>query len=288
MNDSDDFDFAAWIAENDEPPEPPRPTAKPAAEREKHACGECAGTGRWLHGTNNRGESKCFACKGRGYFLSSAQDRRKGRDQRRESKARKLADAKGAFNETHPDLIVALSGMTEWNNFAQSLVDQFNRRGDLSEKQVAAAQRMIAKTEATRAANAKSRDEAKADAVVVDLTIIREMFEKVHAGGYKRPTYRAAGVVISRAPDNGKNAGHLYVKQSDDYQGKITPDGRFLPVRAADTSVAALLQTIAADPKGEAVRHGAKTGNCSCCGRELTKAESVEAGIGPICAERWF
>jgi hypothetical protein len=285
MNDSDDFDFAAWIAENDEPPEPPRPTAKPAAEREKHACGECAGTGRWLHGTNNRGESKCFACKGKGYFLSSAQDRRKGRDQRRESKARKLADAKDAFSETHPDLIVALSGMTEWNNFAQSLVDQFNRKGDLSEKQVAAAQRMIAKTEATRAANAKSRDEA---ATEIDLSAIRTMFEKAFENGRKRPTYRAEGIVISRAPDHGKNAGALYIKTGADYQGKITAEMVFRPSHGAAPETTAALTAIAADPQDAAVRYGRETGSCGCCGRELTDPTSIAAGIGPICVENWF
>jgi hypothetical protein len=286
MNDFDDFDFAAWIAENDEPPEPPRPTAKPAAEREKHPCGECAGSGRWMHGTNRRGENKCFACKGRGYFLSSAQDRRKSRDQRRESKARKLADAKGAFNEAHPDLIVTLLSMTNWNDFAASLVDQFNRRGDLSEKQIAAAQRMIAKTKATRAANAKSRDEASTE---IDLSAIKAMFEKAFRSGKRRPTYRAEGVVISRAPDHGKNAGSLYIKTAgDDYQGKITPEMVFRPNHSAAPETTAALTAIAADPQDAAVRYGRETGSCSCCGRELTDPTSIAAGIGPICEANWF
>ena len=261
------------------------PAAKPAAvARKTFPCVACAGTGKWRGGVNKAGEGKCFDCGGKGHFLSSRQDRLKARLKRKQAKTNRVHAAAAAVQEANPGLFEALTAMVSWNDFAKSLMDQWMTKGTLSDNQIAAAKRMIAKVEATKA----KREEAKADAVVVDLSIIREMFEKVHASGYKRPTYRAAGVVISRAPDNGKNAGHLYVKQSDDYQGKITPDGRFLPVRAADTSVAALLQAIAADPKGEAVRHGAKTGNCSCCGRELTKAESVEAGIGPICAERWF
>lgn len=261
------------------------PAAKPAAvARKTFPCVACAGTGKWRGGINKSGEGKCFDCAGKGHFMSSRQDRLKAREKRKQSAIKRIHEGVAAVQKANPGLFEGLLEIQTWNSFAADLLRQWTTKGDLSERQIEAANRMLAKV----AANKAKREEAKADAVVVDLSIIREMFEKVHASGYKRPTYRAAGVVISRAPDNGKNAGHLYVKQSDDYQGKITPDGRFLPVRAADTSVAALLQTIAADPKGEAVRHGAKTGNCSCCGRELTKAESVEAGIGPICAERWF
>jgi hypothetical protein len=281
---TDDFDFAAWAAANDSDLD--EVAAKPATEKEKHTCDQCAGSGRWMHGTNRRGENKCFACQGRGYFLSSAQDRRKGRDQRRESKSRKLADAKDAFSETHPDLINALCGMTDWNNFAASLVDQFSRKGDLSEKQVAAAQRMIAKTAETRAANAKSRDEA---ATEIDLSAIKTMFEKAFENGRKRPTYRAEGLTISRAPDSGKNAGSLYVKTAgaDEYQGKIT-DGTFKPSHGAAPSTTSALTAIAADPQDAAVRYGRETGSCGCCGRELTDPKSIAAGIGPICSENWF
>jgi hypothetical protein len=35
------------------------------------------------------------------------------------------------------------------------------------------------------------------------------------------------------------------------------------------------------------VRYGRATGNCSCCGRELTDPASIAAGIGPVCAEKY-
>ena len=47
------------------------------------------------------------------------------------------------------------------------------------------------------------------------------------------------------------------------------------------------LTKIAADPAGEARLYGMRTGTCACCGRELTDPNSIEAGIGPICAENW-
>lgn len=35
------------------------------------------------------------------------------------------------------------------------------------------------------------------------------------------------------------------------------------------------------------VAYGRETGNCACCGRELTNPESVALGIGPICASKF-
>ena len=197
-------------------------------------------------------------------------------------------------------MIEPLRGMVEWNDFAASLVAQFDARGDLSEKQVASARRMIAKCAASRAERTAKRDAAS---VTVDLSAIRAMFDTAFASGRKRPSYRAEGLALSRAPDHGRNAGAIYVKiprtapagdplnpQLDDdsaYQGKITPDNVFAPsFKVADTTVAAL-QAIAADPTEAAVRYGRKTGNCACCGRELTNAESVALGIGPICAGKF-
>ena len=71
------------------------------------------------------------------------------------------------------------------------------------------------------------------------------------------------------------NPGALYVKaiEGDEYLGKIL--GTEYSGKPAPALVA-----IAADPRGEAIRYGQRTGQCSCCGRELTKDASIEAGIG--------
>jgi hypothetical protein len=143
---------------------------------------------------------------------------------------------------------------------------------------VAAARKMMATVEAKRTERAAERE---ATTQTVDLTPIRTMFESARESGYKLPIYRAAGLIINRAPDHGKNPGALYVKTEDgDYLGKILgTEYRGRPAPA--------LQAIAADPRGEAVRHGQRTGTCSCCGRTLTDGKSIEAGIGPICASKW-
>jgi hypothetical protein len=238
----------------------------------KFPCAGCGGTGVW------RGRGKCFACKGQGYFLTSERDRQNARQRAVVSKTKKLADTRAAFEEGHPGLAHTLVGMRDWNTFAGEMVDKLDQYGSLTEPQVAAVNRMLAKIAATRAAKQAERQAASQ---TVDLSPIRAMFEAARASGHKTPVYRAAGLVISRAPDYGKNPGALYVKTEDDeYLGKIlgtSYTGKAAPALAA----------IAADPRGEAIKYGQRTGNCSCCGRLLTAENSVAAGIGPICAEKW-
>lgn len=262
------------------------PVAAPEAKaaRETFPCEHCNGSGRWHGGRNRNGETRCFACKGRGHFLKSASDRRKARGQRAASKARKVDESKSATLAAHGELIEALRGMTDWNGFAASLIGQFDDKGSLSPNQIGAAERMLAKVAATRARQNEEREAAK---VTVDLSPIRAMFDSAMESGLKRPTYRAEGLVISRAPDHGRNAGALYVKAGGEYQGKITAANEFYAVRDAAPETADALRTIAANPAEAAIRYGRLTGACACCGRELTKAESIERGIGPICAGKF-
>jgi hypothetical protein len=48
------------------------------------------------------------------------------------------------------------------------------------------------------------------------------------------------------------------------------------------------LLEIERDPEAAAVLYGKASGNCSICGRDLTDPESIERGIGPICAGKYF
>lgn len=78
--------------------------------------------------------------------------------------------------------------------------------------------------------------------------------------------------------------------------GRISPQGDFHPAPAAKTlpqEQKRELWTLLSRLKGgeaESVfaEYGKKFGTCCLCGRELTNAESVELGIGPICRERAF
>lgn len=78
-------------------------------------------------------------------------------------------------------------------------------------------------------------------------------------------------------PTEGKWAGYVFVNELDE-NGKKTGSIRDREIRKV------ILNKIAADPKGMAVAYGQRTGTCGVCARTLTKATSIEAGIGPICA----
>jgi hypothetical protein len=258
-----------------------------SSNEKRYPCGQCMGTGNYQGVRIHQDKQHCFACKGKGYFKT---DPRKLQQRRRQAQQKKLEKIEAAQQvNIDSGLLPALQGMTDWNDFARSLVDQHYAGRPWSEAQVASAAKMVAKIEERRAAKAAERE---AQAAAVDLSAIERMFETALASGYKKPSYRANGLRIKP----GRNDA-LYVLNEErmeegqfgpqpGYEGKIV-DGKFYRVRATAETTTERLLTIAADPRGEAVRHGQRTGRCSCCGRELTKHASIEAGIGPICAEKW-
>lgn len=173
---------------------------------------------------------------------------------------------------------------SEWSSFARDILARTETVKGLSDNQMRAVRGMMAKCAERDEQRTAQRE--KVAAVVVDLAPIRTMFEAAVSNGYKKPTYRAEGLVINRAPDTGSNPGALYVKaESGEYLGKLIGTS-FKPVRGGEAALATLT-AIATNPLEAAIRYGRKTGKCACCGRELTNAESIELGIGPVCRERW-
>lgn len=261
---------------------PIRPATSIDAKTEKFPCEACQGTGLYRGVRHHQTESKCFACNGRGYFLTSARDRAATRKSKQARKARKLVEARAAFDEQNPGVGAFLVNASAWSTLADDFLAKLRQYGTLTARQVEIISGMKAKVEAGRAARAAERvaEQAKS-ALVVDLAPIRAMFETAVGNGHKKPIYRAEGVIISRAPDTGKNPGALYIKTAaGDYLGKIIGtnySGRPCPA----------LVEIAANPKAMATKYGQQTGTCSCCGAELTNPVSIAAGIGPICAARW-
>ena len=114
----------------------------------------------------------------------------------------------------------------------------------------------------------------------INVGAIETAFATATSNGIKRPKLRLASFVFSRAPDTGRNAGSIYVKQGQEYLGKVSA-GRFYPVRTCDDATRDSVVSTASDPHAAAKAYGLKTGECSCCGRELTNKESIELGIGP-------
>lgn len=180
---------------------------------------------------------------------------------------------------TEQEIIAGLNEVKGWNDFAASLVSQWFRKGNLSTSQWAAGERMLTKMKA----NAERRASMSTK---LDVSRIEALLNTALGNGMKRPVFRAKGLSISLAGPESRNAGAIYVKAGGEYQGKIA-GGTFIPAReCADTTPSNLL-AIAADPRGSAIDYGRETGICACCGRTLTNKESIDLGIGPICADKW-
>lgn len=164
--------------------------------------------------------------------------------------------------------------------FAQSLYEQWQRRGFLSVRQIEAANKCIE-------ARAKSAEQ-KANAPEASLKPLEDAFNHALARGAKRAAMVVGNLRFSLAGPMSANPGAIYAKERSEgvYLGKFA-SGRFFRSRdCTDEQQAALLE-IASDPLKKAIEHGRMTGECAVCSRELTDPESIARGIGPVCADKF-
>lgn len=259
-----------------------RPSAKHAPQT--WPCTQCAGSGTWQSRGFHGKSGPCYACKGVGHFTTAPAFRAKKKaafQKGLETKAQNLAARIAAFNGENPGLHDYLASARSWSEFAGKLADEISERGSLTERQLAAAQSMRAKAAARREAKQAERTSE------VDLAGIFTMFDKARENGLKKLIYRAKGLKISPAKEGSANAGGLYVKTNGgDYLGKVM-GSKFIASAAATDEHKALLAEIAVDPSKVARDYGKETGQCCCCGRELSDPISIAQGIGPICANGW-
>jgi len=267
----------------------------PKFARQQFTCEACNGTGLWRNGrVNTHGNAKCNTCHGKGFLVTSPEARKRARVASRTRKENKrveaMADNQAAIGGQ--DTMDGLKACAKWSTFANSLLDQHYEGKAWSDKQVSAIKSMVAKTKERAAVRAQEKAEREAAAPVVDLNAIEVLFANASASGYKRPSFRAEGLVIKP----GKNSA-LYVMTTDrmefgyygeqpGYEGKIV-DSKFHETRDTMDNTLPRLQKIAEDPLEAALNYGRRTGRCACCGRELTKHASIDAGIGPVCAGKW-
>jgi hypothetical protein len=230
--------------------------------------------------------------------VTSPEARAKARNAAHEKKRRDMKAAQEQ-NAAHEDgkLYQWLVSASGWNDFARSLCNQNAEGREWSDKQVQAATRMMNKCVLKEQERAKAQAEREAAAPSVDLSRIEELFETAKESGYKKPSFRAEGLILKPAPATGRNAGAIYVMddqkkewgqwgETASYAGKVQ-DAKFHDTRSTEDYVLPALQRIAENPLEAALSYGRRTGRCACCGRELTKHTSIEAGIGPICAGKW-
>ncbi|MER9003309.1 DUF6011 domain-containing protein [Mesorhizobium sp. M0862] len=240
-------------------------------------CPKCGGTGMW------RGIRTCFTCRGKRTVSKGVAAAAKGRV----TKAVNLAAAKAEFEGSNPALMGDLRAIASWHTFARELLGKFDQYGSLTTGQVVAALNSLAKVkekQAERAAVRNAENAGKSGEVGIDR--ITALFATATAAGLKKPVFRTERLIIKPAKSH---PGTLYVTDkalAGEYVGKIVA-GKFEARREAKPDTLALLCAIAADPMKAATEYGRSTGECGCCGRELTDPASVKAGIGPICATKW-
>ena len=242
-------------------------------------CDACNGTGKWIPRTawnptgsiywNDRKFKKCFKCNGTGFMKTSFQDRQKAAQQRKARKARAAVSNLEEFKFDNAELYAFLENSKSWNDFSKSLLESISKYGSLTDNQLAAAERMMAKC------NAKAKQR---NSVEMDHSKINEAFARQTTRA--KPYLNAGDVQFSSAPASGVNKGAIYVKIGGEYQGKLI-DGKFF---ATVTTHIDQIREACSSPLEIAKAHGRKTGTCCQCSRELTNPDSIKAGIGPICA----
>jgi hypothetical protein len=194
-----------------------------------------------------------------------------------------------AFAERHPDEAAwirqaALKGF----NFACDMYACVKRGSSLSMGQLDAVRRCVEKSkafEARRAAEAVAQEVAP----VITVARIEEAFAAAKDSGIKRPKLRLDVFRFAPAPAGGANAGAIYVTEAERdgaYLGKVK-GGRFIKTRECTADQEAAIVAAASNPGAAAVAYGQRTGTCAICGHELTAGESLDRGIGPICAQRF-
>lgn len=109
-----------------------------------------------------------------------------------------------------------------------------------------------------------------------------EAINRMQAQAKARVILRCVGVTIKACTQGANEGGSYLFSPSGTYRGKLTPRGTL----QGPSDLAEVLAPISADPVAAALAYGQETGECACCGRELSDPVSVYGGIGPICLER--
>jgi len=260
-------------------------------------CPKCRGTGQFVSYTG-RVLGPCFACKGKGknVFKTSPEARAKSQARaatKRVEKANNLVESKNSFYATYPDEIAWLQQSAKRNatrggsfTFPADLLDKLNQYGSLTDGQMAAVRKLMARDverAAERTAAAPSVETAGVDRLKASFdTAVAYSAAK---GLKLSPRITIDGMTISPAKATSANPGALYVKAGETYLGKVK-DGRFFASRDCTADDEKKVLAFVADPAEAAKVYGQTTGTCCICNATLI-SKWKHRGIGPICAEKF-
>lgn len=247
-------------------------------------CPKCKGRGYVIIGYSYPRKAECFGCHGKGKILRAAnyeqaKAARDARKARKELEAKQAAaDRMAAWGEQYP---------AEWKwilehgnsfDFAKAMYDALQQWGRLTQGQLEAVQRCVAREQAREQERA-AQASAPVDADALDVSSLK--------GYYAVPNGDTRLKLRVKHP--GKDSrfhGWVFVDDGAAYgsqqkYGSQAPGGKYRG------KVQEQLRAILADPYAAQVAYGKLTGVCGHCGRPLEDAESVARGIGPICAAKY-
>ena len=232
------------------------------------------------HGMSRYG-TRCFACNGAGHktYKTSPEARAKAREQRVEREQRVQQANLSAFEAAQPAAYAWMVAKAPSFGFAASMLQALQKYGSLTEAQLGAVQRCI-DSDAKRDAERAQRQAERAAAPVVALTSLHTVMQK-HAKFY------AGDLTLSRRREDQL----VWIKHANAEKviGKIDNGTLTLWNRPGvdNNEVREMLNEFEGAPLQAAMKYGKLSGRCCSCGRELTNDGSIEAGIGPICAEKF-
>jgi hypothetical protein len=292
-------------------PSPPRLTKDEIAE---HAfvekCPSCGGSGKF-RSWSGRTVGDCFKCKGRGSrtFATSPEQRASGRQaaadrrERQEVERAETAQAWIAEHKAEHAWLVQAAAQNERRggtfDFPQKLLDAIQKFGGLSERedgggQLATVRRLMVRDAAREAERQAAKKDVDASKITAAFELARQKANRPGALGiWTRPlpltSSAATGTqTIVFQAGKGKWEGWLFVEEHGTglKLGNIR-DGKFSAKFHCTPAHEAAVLEVASDPSTAAKAFGKAWSCCCVCGRTLTNDGSIEAGIGPICAERF-
>ncbi|MET0710199.1 MAG: DUF6011 domain-containing protein [Tardiphaga sp.] len=270
----------------------------PMEKRFEEGCPKCHGTGRF-RSWGGRDLGACFNCKGAGkkVFKTSPESRAKARTSnvvKAEQRAKQLLAEIEAWKAAHPQAYAWLLSKVDQpgQDFATSLYHALRTYGSLTDNQLAAVERNVAK-----AAERKAEREAAAPAV--DATKIEQAFavarEKAarpgQIGTFEKPLKLTSpdNVTVSFRPGSigSQWEGMLFAKSADGKKLGSIKGGKFFRRFECTDAEEAAVTACASDPEKAVVAYAKAFGRCGVCGAQLLNDVSIARGIGPICAAKF-
>lgn len=300
---SDVFDPIAHLCSNQDDDKVAKMETRLPTPRPVHTepCAACRGTGRWV---GNYRSGHCFKCKGTGKltFKSAPEAREKARASAARRKAeREVRRQEQALQEAelwkteYPTEHAWIMRNMESFPFARSMHDVLHSWGSLSENQMAAVRRCVAR-DAEKAARASER---VATAPKLDVSRIEAAFEEARKraqrpgqmGVFTKPLRLAApdGTGLQFRPGSAGSQweGMLFVRTEDGKKLGHVKNGVFSRKFDCTEAEQAAVVSAASDPEAAIIAYAKAYSRCGVCGRGLLNDVSIERGIGPICASRF-